>query len=210
MHKLETLISKNLFLHQRKLPTLLDQEKMKNQKQEGFTYIEVMIAIVILTIGILAQLSALSLSMLRASESEQRNAARQIASSTVESIFAARDLGSANGISNWDAINLNNVDASGIFVPGWNPIRRDSGNDGIQGTADDACSAGQNCTVGGYTNTSQIINGFERQIEINDITETGALKVRKREIVVKIRYGVGQITREEVLTTMVADLPFYK
>jgi len=73
---------------------------MKSKNQAGFTYIEVMVAIVILTIGIMAQLSALSLSMLRATESEKRTEARQLASSAIESIFSARDLGNANGISN--------------------------------------------------------------------------------------------------------------
>ncbi len=185
---------------------------MKNKKknQEGFTYIEVMIAIVILTVGILAQLSALSLSMLRASETEQRNVARQLASSTVESIFAARDLGNANGISNWNAVNMNNVHAEGIFLPDWTPIREDAGEDGIRGTADDACAYNINCTVGTYTNNSDVVNGFDRKIEITDIIEPGVPEVRKRRIDVKIRYFVGRIAREETLSTLIADLPFYK
>jgi prepilin-type N-terminal cleavage/methylation domain-containing protein len=182
----------------------------KKTYQEGFTYIEVMIAIVILTVGILAQLSALSLSMLRASETEQRNVARQIASSTIESIFAARDLGNANGISNWDAVNMSDAHAQGIFRSGWNPIREDAGIDGIHGTADDACDDGTNCTVGGYTNTSQPAVGFQRKIEITDINEPGVTEVRKRRLDVKVRYFVGQITREETLSTLIADLPFYK
>ena len=62
--------------------------KLGLHNQEGLTYIEVMIAIVILTIGIVAQLSALTFAMVRVRENEQRNAARQIASSTIESIFA--------------------------------------------------------------------------------------------------------------------------
>ncbi len=184
--------------------------KMKSKNQEGFTYIEVMIAIVILTVGILAQLSALSLSMLRASETEQRNVARQLASSTIESIFAARDLGNANGISNWDAVNLSDVHDDGIFKSGWFPIRDDAGQDGIQGTADDVCAANVNCVVGGYTNTSEPIIGFQRKIEITDVVETGVPRAKKRRIEVKIRYFVGQITREESLSTLIADLPFYK
>lgn len=184
--------------------------KSKNTNQEGFTYIEVMIAIVILTVGILAQLSALSLSMLRASESEQRNAARQLASSTIESIFAARDLGNANGISNWTAVNMSNVHADGIFKPDWNPIREDAGQDGIHGTADDACAYGTNCTVGTYTNSSKVVSGFQRKIEITDIVEPGVPVVKKRKLDVKIAYFVGQTPRIETLSTLIADLPFYK
>lgn len=179
------------------------------ERETGFTYIEVMVAIVILTIGILAQLSALSLSMLRAGESEQRNIARQIGSSTIESIFAARDLGSAGGIGNWNAVNMSDVHAEGIFRPGWNPIREDAGADGIQGTADDACAAGTNCVVGTYTNVSPAVAGFERKVEITDIAEPGFNRVRKRRIEVRVRYRVGQIMREDSFATIVADLPLY-
>lgn len=184
--------------------------KHKEKNQDGFSYIEVMIAIIILTVGILAQLSALSLSMLRATESENRNEARQIASSTLESIFAARDLGNANGIKNWDAINLSDVNPEGIFKSGWNPIREDAGIDGIHGTDDDACAYYTNCTVGGYTNSSEVNYGFERRIEIIDVSEPGFTEIRKRRIEVKIRYAVGQLIREETLSTLIADLPFNK
>jgi prepilin-type N-terminal cleavage/methylation domain-containing protein len=183
---------------------------MKSKNQEGFTYIEVMIAIVILTVGILAQLSALSLSMLRASESEKRNEARQLASSTIESIFSARDLGNANGISNWNSVNMSDAHPDGIFKPGWNPIREDSGRDGIHGTADDACAYGGSCEVNGYINNSEVNIDFGRKIEITDIVEPAFTDVRKRRIEVKIRYYVGQLLREETLSTLIADLPFDK
>jgi prepilin-type N-terminal cleavage/methylation domain-containing protein len=182
----------------------------KTKKQEGFTYIEVMIAIVILTVGIMAQLSALSLTMFRATEAEKRNTARQIGSSTIESIFAARDLGNVNGISNWEAVNLTTAHADGIFTPGWNLIRESAGQDGVLGTPDDSCGYNYNCQVGTYTNTSEITSGFERKIEVIDVTETGVSDVKKRRIEVKIRYYVGQISREETLSTLIADLPFYK
>ncbi len=184
--------------------------KKKITEQDGFTYMEVMISVVILTVGIMAQLSALSLSMLRASEAEKRNTARQIASSTIESIFAARDLGNANGINNWDAVNLDSVNSNGIFKSGWHPIRESAGQDGIHGTADDACGYNATCQAGGYTNDSAIIDGFERKIEIIDVNETGVIKVKKRRIEVKMRYYVGQLRREETLSTLLADLPFYK
>jgi Tfp pilus assembly protein PilV len=181
---------------------------MKEKNQEGFSYIEVMCAIIILTVGILAQLSALSLSILRQREAEQQTTARQIASSTLESIFAVRDLGNANGIVTWDSINTTDVNTAGLFLPGWNPIRQDSGKDGIQGTADDACAANTNCSVTSYTNTSQLVSGFERQIIIANVIENSVTSTKKRRIEVNIRYYVGQLRRQETLSTIVADLPF--
>ncbi|MEK7723050.1 MAG: prepilin-type N-terminal cleavage/methylation domain-containing protein, partial [Acidobacteriota bacterium] len=97
---------------------------MKKNSEQGFTYIEVMCAVVILMVGILAQLSAISLSILRQRESEKQTAARQLANSTLESIFAARDLGNTGGITSFATIN-NTATATpqGIFLAGWNPVR---------------------------------------------------------------------------------------
>lgn len=181
----------------------------KFASQKGLTYIEVMIAIVILTVGILAQLSALTFTMIRVRENEQRNSSRQIASSAIESIFAARDMGSINGLNNWSAVNLSTNSADGIFVPGWHPIRRDPGKDGIHGTKDDACFYTAQCVVTGYTNSSELDTNFEREIVITDIAEPGFTKIRKKRIDVKVRYFVGQLLREETISTVIADLPFY-
>lgn len=158
----------------------------------------------------MAQLSALSLSLLRQREAEQQSTSRQLASSTLESIFAARDLGNAKGIVNWDSINTKDVNSSGIFVAGWRPIRQDSGKDGIQGTADDACDANTNCTVDGYTNSSAVMKGYERKIIITDLQENGVTITKKRRIEVIVQYYVGQLKRQQTLATVVADLPFYK
>ncbi|MEZ5308676.1 MAG: prepilin-type N-terminal cleavage/methylation domain-containing protein [Pyrinomonadaceae bacterium] len=185
--------------------------KLFNKNEKGFSYLEVMIAIVILTVGMTAQLAALSMSMVRARSSGERSAARQIASSTLESIFAARDLGSDAGISSWASINTDDVDATnGIFLAGWKPVRTDSGADGIQGTADDACSGNGACSVGTYTNNSAIRTGFQRKILIETVTENGVANPRKRMVTVKVKYFIGQLQTEESLSTLIADLPFYK
>ena len=184
--------------------------KQLNQ-QNGFTYLEVMVSIILLTVGITAQLSALSLSMVRAKSTEQRNVARQLTSSTLESIFSARDIGNSTGLSNWDAINTKDVDlANGIFESGWRPVRVDSGIDRIHGTADDACDATGPCIEGAYTNDSEIMGGVERKIEITGITETGINAIRKKRVTVKVRYMIGQLQTVEELSTNIADLPFYK
>lgn len=182
----------------------------KKENEKGFTYIDVMCGMVILLVGIAAQVSALSYSILRQREAEQKNTARQIASSTLESIFAARDLGGASGLNNWDAINTSDKSSSGIFVADWNPVRQNPGKDGIQGTKDDACAATSPCLADSYSNNSPLISGFQRQIIISDIPETGSNTIKKRRLEVKIRYFVGQAQREETLATAIADLPFYK
>lgn len=186
------------------------KSQMKKAKQEGFTYIEVMCAMVILLIGILAQLSALSFSVLRQREAEQQNTARQMANSTLESIFAARDLGKTAGISSWEMINNSDVTEHGLFLSGWNPVRQSAGKDGIQGTRDDACPGAGQCKSENYTNTSALVEGYERQIIITDVKEADIPIAKKRRLEVKIRYNVGQIQREQSVATIIADLPFYK
>jgi prepilin-type N-terminal cleavage/methylation domain-containing protein len=182
---------------------------MKKNNEQGFTYIEVMCAIVILLVGILAQVSAITFSVLRQREAEQQSIARQIAASTIESIFAARDLANDDGISSFANINTTDVSTDGIFIPGWFPVREDAGKDGILGTADDSCTTAV-CTVGSYTNASPVKEGFERRIVITDIVETGSSTVKKRRIEVRVRFFVGQLQREQTLATIIADLPFYK
>lgn len=188
----------------------LEKSEMKSSNQEGFTYIEVMCAMVILLIGILGQLSALSFSILRQREAEQQNMARQIASSTLESIFAARDLGKTAGISSWEMINTNDTNGAGIFAAGWNLVRRGGGRDGIQGTADDACQTVSGCQSGDYTNNSPVVPGFERRIVITDVQDGDSAVVKKRRLEVRMRYFVGQARREQTVATIIADLPFYK
>ncbi len=184
--------------------------------EKGFTYIEVIIAILIMTIGVLAMLSAISYAVLRARESEQRNTARQLTSAAIQSIFATRDLLQVNSLlrqanvleGNWAAVaNTTPGTTQGIFLTGFNPIRQDSGRDQIEGTADDACASGSNCPgAGGYTNASQEIAGFDRQIIITDIVDPLTTVIRKKKITVNVRYNAGQTQRIETVSTVIANL----
>lgn len=178
--------------------------------EKGFTYIEVMIAIIIMTIGILACLSAMSFAMFRERQAEDRNTARQITSSTIQTIFAARDLRNNNALNNWAAISSVGAGSPGVFLTGWTPIRRDAGFDGIHGTADDACATGVRCPSGGGTNNSEEVSGFERRVVITNIPEPGITTIRKKKIEISVRFFAGQIRQNETVSTIIADLPFDK
>ena len=189
--------------------TFLRKKYMQIRSNEnGFSLIEILIAILIMTVGILAMLSAISYSMVREQGSENRNTARQLTSSALESIFAARDLRNSNVLNNWTAINNDNAATPGIFLSGWRPIRQDAGRDGINGTADDACASGASCVVGGFTNSSPEIEGFDRRIVITDIVEPNIPNIRKRKIEISVRYFAGQLPLTETITTIIADIPF--
>lgn len=165
----------------------------KKENEEGFSYVEIIVAILIMTVGIVTVLSALSLAMVRQSESEKINIARQIASSTLESIFAVRDQqDSSKALSNWEAIN--NVGTSqGVFSTGWNDVRELPGADGIYGTADD----------GG----NEII-GFQRRITIKELDAGGGVEAIHKRIEISVRYRIGALQRERTTNSAISNLPF--
>lgn len=182
---------------------------MNSKKETGFSLVETIIALLILLIGVMSALSALSFAILSEQDSEKRSQAKQIARSSMETIFSIRDLLSfdtADGTSdfNWETIQIKTSTNKGIFVDGWNPIREEPGADGIFGTADDICSSNP-CVVGSTTNNSAIVKNYERKIEIYDIVENG--DVKKRRITVRVRYFVGTLQREEAESTILANLP---
>jgi Tfp pilus assembly protein PilV len=188
---------------------------IKKTGQFGFSYIDVMISIVIMMVGILALAAALSANIVRSLETEKRTLAKQIANSTIESIISAKEIQRPNVISSW--WTLRNVMTSvpvgqdnGIFLTGVNPIRVEEGADGVFGTADDACAGSGACSViGEPDNTSALVNGFLREIVITDIPDperpTPPNPITRRRIDVNITYFVNQATRTETASTIITN-----
>jgi type II secretory pathway pseudopilin PulG len=184
-----------------------------NKNEKGFSYIDTMIGLVILMIGVLALAAAVTTSVVRSRESEQQLIAKQLANSALESIFSARDI-RLSGAIGWNSIgNLgsNIVDgvAMGIFVPGQSPIRTEAGNDGIIGTADDACAGNGPCCVGGICNNSQVLTGFQRRITITDINDpqrpTPPWPIMMRQVEVIIYYHTSTAIRQERVSTVISS-----
>lgn len=183
--------------------------------QDGFSYIDVMIALVILFVGLLASVAALTANLLRSYESEKQVIAKQIALSTIESIFSARDLARTDGLEGWDAIGnvgTNPVDGvpRGIFMTGFNPVREDMGSDGLAGTADDACPGAQPCNVPGHPlNDSPLVAGFRREVVITDVPDperpSPPHTISRRRIDVTVRYQINQLEREQVVSTIITN-----
>ena len=175
-----------------------------SNSQSGFSYIDVMIALVILLVGVLALLSGIAGSVLQTRGHEQQLLAKQIATSTIESIMSVKETDPAR--LGWDAVgNIGtNPDAfgvnRGIFVNGFQPVRMNPGPDQVIGTADD---------------DGPIVSGVRRQIMITNIcdpdrpspgcTPSGVFRIRVRSVEVTIAYNVGGIQRNERLSTVLTD-----
>lgn len=100
------------------------------RKQKGFTLIESMIAMAILSFGVLAVASFFTQGLKSSALVKVQYIANQKAQEAMESIFEARD---ANLLT---FTQINNVSNGGVFVNGPQPLLA-PGPDGIVGTADD-------------------------------------------------------------------------
>lgn len=171
--------------------------------QRGFTLIEVLISIFVITIGLIALLGAFAVAMAATQNAKQDMVAKQLAQEAMESIVTARE--TAN--STWDQIQ--NVGAgNGIFVVGFMPINK-AGADGIIGTADDAVAGAettQDPGPDGIVGTADDgvptpLANFQRNISITP-TATGDL----RNVTITIRYSSAQgTTRTYVLSGMISQ-----
>jgi prepilin-type N-terminal cleavage/methylation domain-containing protein len=117
---------------------------LRKTEQCGFSLLEVMFAMIILAVGMLATLASLGITIGANETSQEDMIARQLASEAMESIFNARN-SSQLGFS---AINNVGVGAGIFLATAQSP--KCPGPDGILGTADDAgCTAanGQLCPI---------------------------------------------------------------
>jgi Tfp pilus assembly protein PilV len=183
---------------------------MKDNSSAGFSYIDVMVAMVIMMVGILALVSAISASMLISRGQEQQLNAKQYAVSTMESIMSAKETASDGADVTplgWNAIGNvgSNIDPAtglprGVFVTGVTDVRANAGPDEILGTADD---------------DGALVDGLSRQIVITDLCDPdrpssacpapGGFPVRNRMVTVTINYFAGSLRRQEVIRTILTD-----
>ncbi len=138
---------------------------MKNvtpKSENGFTLVEVMVAGLILTVGLLGLAYAYGQGMAMVMSSQQDAIARQKAREAMEDVLTARN----NDTLTWSQIN--NVSNGGVFLDGPQPLTT-PGPDGMVDTADDgsietivlpgsdgSLADGTSVSLGGYTRQIQI------------------------------------------------------
>lgn len=178
---------------------------MRDESAAGFSYVDLMIAIVILSVGILALMSGIAGAIIQSKGQETQLLAKQIASSTMESIMSLKETDPSR--LGW--ISIGNIDTNfdpatntyrGVFVRGEQEIHEEAGPDQVLGTADD---------------DGAIIPGMTREIVITDQCDPdrpsancptpGPWPVRIRTVIVTVRYFVGSIRRQEEVTTVLTD-----
>jgi len=164
---------------------------MTLSSDKGFSLAETVIALGVLTTGIIGAASVLVAGMTNLSSSPSDVIVAQKATQAIESVFAARD--SKRLI--WSQIN--NVSNGGVFLDGPQPLYL-PGADGFVGTADDAVAGIEHIDIPGQTIA---LTAYTRQIQIADVAnENGDL----RQITVTITYQNGQTKRNYVLVTYIS------
>lgn len=193
---------------------------MKGKSEAGFSYIDVIIAIVILMVGILAMLSGISAAIVHSAAQEQQLGAKQIITSAMESIRSAKETDLNRPPEQirlgWPAVGNvgSNPDPGpdgifetaddgppqGIFVTGFQQVTTGAGPDEIVGTGDD---------------NGQVVPSFRREIVITDVCDPdrpsyncptpGNNPVKMRTVTITITYFVGALQRQEVVRTVLAD-----
>jgi len=172
--------------------------------QGGFTLVECMISMAILTIGSIGLLGVFGLAVKASQTSQQDMIARQLASEAMESIYTARNISEVS----WAQIQ--NVSNGGLFIDGMNSVKC-AGPDGILDTADDtSCltASGATCPNGGVQCLTEpgpdgilgtaddvilSLNNYQRQVLITPLYTTGTnptLIQTLEQVTVTISYTV--------------------
>jgi prepilin-type N-terminal cleavage/methylation domain-containing protein len=177
--------------------------RVRGQAENGFSLLEVVISMAVLTVGMVSLLGVFGLAMASTQTSQQDMIAKQLANESYESIVTARNTAQIN----WDQINnvgstnctVTDVSPCGIFLVGANPVYN-AGADGIFGTADDAASGqaylqdpGSDGVYQTADDTFIYLTGYQRTITIAPLYDSGGILISSlRSVTITIQYATTQ------------------
>jgi len=176
--------------------------RSKGEGQSGFTLLEALISIVILSVGILSLGAVYAQGLLYASMTQYDYIAEKKAEEAVEAIFTSRD----TKVLKW--ADIQNVSGGGVFVDGPQKMLQ-PGPDGLVGTTSDSGAADDVIIVGPDSSGSMILPAaktldlnpwMQRAITIQTITGEPNL----RQITVTITYQVGKTSRTYNLVSYIS------
>ena len=183
-------------------------DRVRKQAERGFSLLEVVISMAVLTVGMVSLLGVFGLAMASTQTSQESMIAKQLANESYESLLTARNTSQMT----WDDIqNAGSTncpvtgDATcGIFLNGVQPIYN-AGADGIYGTADDAASGEQTLqdpgTDGVYQTADDImipLIGYQRTIAFGTVYDAAGNAVPSvRAVTITVQYSTSQTSQQK-------------
>lgn len=170
------------------------------RSQRGFSLVEVLVASVVLTVGLLSVATVFSSNLALIKYAEQDSIARQEAQQMIEGIFAARNSG-AHQFNDFQSKNnpicVCTPPVPGIFLDGYQPALQ-AGPDGIMNTDDDgpAVETGPD---------GKALSNFQRMIQFNQVLlQDGTVDPNTRQVQVWVQYRVGNLVRTYTQQTYIS------
>jgi len=163
----------------------------------GFSLVETLVSILILTVGVLGLTQAFISGVQKSSSAPYEVLATQKAAEAIESVFAARD----SHIVTW--AELRNAAQGGVFLNSATAMTT-AGTDGILNTSDDGpvevfVYPGPDGYIGTLDDKTLTLDNFTRKIEIVDLS--GFL----RQITVTITYPANGQTKTYTVTSLISQ-----
>jgi prepilin-type N-terminal cleavage/methylation domain-containing protein len=171
-------------------------------QNDGFTLVEAMVALGVLSVGLLSMAGVLSAGLRHLGGSPTDIIARQKAVEAIESVYTARD----TGVLTWAQIrNVQGGSGSdgGVFVDGPQSLKV-PGNDGLVNTADDGTGEtlvqpGPDGLLGTTDDILTALSQYTREIKIRDVSS----RLRSLEVTVTVQSTTG--VRTYVLKTLISS-----
>lgn len=186
--------------------------RARKQAESGFSLLEVMISMVILTVGLVSLLGVFGLAMATTQTSQQNMIAKQLANEAYESIVTARNSSQLS----WDQIqNASscgsgvNPTSGGIFLSGTTPTPiYNRGADGIVGTCDDMVAGEQTLQEpgpgGNYGDGDDVmipLTPYQRTITISSLQDGNHNTISSlRSVTITVQYTTPQMSQQRTYT----------
>ena len=183
-------------------------DRVQKQAERGFSLLEVVISMAVLTVGMVSLLGVFGLAMASTQTSQESMIAKQLANESYESLLTARNTAQMtwDDIQNTGSTNCPVTGAAtcGIFLNGVQPIYN-AGADGIYGTADDAASGEQTLQDPGpdgvYQTADDImipLTGYQRTIAFGTVYDAAGNAVPSvRAVTITVQYSTSQTSQQK-------------
>ncbi len=162
----------------------------RNSNQQGFTLLEAVVAIFVLTIGLVGTAAAITFALEFSSISRNVTSGKLLIVSTIEEVESLRN---SRRLDFAQIENVGSVDNTGAenpfngFSNGFKEVSTNPGPDGVNGTDDDLIAPGPDNVYGtgdDFTDNSLARRGYARKISITNLPGSTVLK----KIEVQVQY----------------------